>query len=114
MFTNVRQDSSDGNAGARDTWLPIIEANDVDLVVAGHYHSYQRGELNGVQHVVVGGGGSRLLQNPVEDLWSHMTLLEREWHYSLMEVDAGHLVWTTYDFADNVLDRFELDGGPVE
>ncbi len=114
FFTNVRQDSSDGNAGARQVWLPIVEANHVELVVAGHYHSYQRGELNGVQHVIVGGGGSHLLRNDAEDLWEHMTLLERQWHYSIMEVEEGHLVWTTYDFEDEVLDRFELSGGPVE
>ena len=32
----------------------------VDLVISGHYHSYQRGSLDGVAYTIIGGGGSNL------------------------------------------------------
>jgi 3',5'-cyclic AMP phosphodiesterase CpdA len=113
-YSNVRQDASDGNATVREVWMDLIVAGGVDLVVAGHYHSYQRGELDGVTHVVVGGGGSHLLVGPAEDLWSHMTLWEQAWHYSVMDVEDGQLSWVTYDLDDEVLDSFTLEGGPLE
>lgn len=113
-FSNVRQDASDGNQGVRDAWLDVIVAGGVELVIAGHYHSYQRGFLDGVTHVVVGGGGSALLVGPDEELWEHMTLWEKAWHYTVMDVEDGHLVWSTYDLDDVLIDRFELEGGPVE
>lgn len=113
-YSNVRQDASDGNAGVRAAWMARIVEGGADLVVAGHYHSYQRGELDGVTHVVVGGGGSSLLVGPAEDLWSHMTLWEQAWHYSVMDVEDGRLSWVTYDLDDAVLDSFTLQGGPLE
>lgn len=113
-YSNLRQDASDGNRGVRERWMDLIVSGGAELVIAGHYHSYQRGELDGVTHVVVGGGGSVLLGGPAEDLWSHMTLWEQAWHYSVMDVEDGRLSWVTYDIDDAVLDSFTLDGGPLE
>jgi 3',5'-cyclic AMP phosphodiesterase CpdA len=114
MYTNVSWGSaSDGSVSQREAWLPIIEAGGTDLVVAGHFHSYQRGEVNGVTHVVVGGGGASLVQDPNQGIWSFMNVLERAWHYSVMEMDGPDLVWTTYDLEDAVIDQFTLTGGPV-
>jgi hypothetical protein len=31
-----------------------------------------------------------------------------------MDVEDGHLVWSTYDLEDQLIDRFELDGGPLD
>ena len=107
-------DGSDGNPNVRDLWMDLIVAGGVDIVVAGHFHSYQRGELDGVTHVIVGGGGSHLLQGPAMDYWAHMTLWERAWHYSVMDVEDGRLSWVTYDLDDEVLDTFTLEGGPLD
>jgi hypothetical protein len=41
-------------------WLPLFEAEGVDLVLNGHDHNYQRFESNGVTYIVTGGGGARL------------------------------------------------------
>jgi 3',5'-cyclic AMP phosphodiesterase CpdA len=43
---------------SRETFVPIFEKYDVDLVLSGHDHDYQRSNvLNGVTYVVSGGGG---------------------------------------------------------
>ncbi|RMH44453.1 MAG: hypothetical protein D6689_02235 [Deltaproteobacteria bacterium] len=49
-----------GDPIARDTYVPILAAYGVDLVVSGHDHLYQRGRAGGVAYVVTGGGGAPL------------------------------------------------------
>lgn len=44
----------------RSVLQPIFEAHDVDLVLQGHNHSYERFEVNGITYLVAGGGGSVL------------------------------------------------------
>ena len=39
---------------------PILDRHDVQLVLAGHDHNYQRHEKNGVVYIVTGGGGAPL------------------------------------------------------
>jgi 3',5'-cyclic AMP phosphodiesterase CpdA len=50
-----------GVAEMRRLLAPLFERRDVDLVLSGHDHNYQRfGPRNGVTYVVHGGGGARL------------------------------------------------------
>ena len=47
-------------ANVQESWVPLFEEYDVDLVLAGHDHDYQRMfPINGV-HYIVSGGGSQL------------------------------------------------------
>lgn len=41
-----------------DQWVPVIRRHDVDLVLSGHDHSYQRFLDGSTTHVVTGGGGA--------------------------------------------------------
>lgn len=49
-----------GNLDARTRYVPVLARHGVDLVLAGHDHLYQRGEIDGVRYVVSGGGGASL------------------------------------------------------
>jgi acid phosphatase type 7 len=49
-----------GNLVARERYVPILARHQVDLVLAGHDHLYQRGEHLGVRYIVSGGGGAGL------------------------------------------------------
>jgi 3',5'-cyclic AMP phosphodiesterase CpdA len=50
-----------GDPTVRRRWVPLFGRHGVDLVLAGHEHSYQRfGARRGVTYVVHGGGGARL------------------------------------------------------
>ena len=42
--------------------MPILARHRVDLVVSGHDHLYQRGEVDGIRYIVSGGGGASLYQ----------------------------------------------------
>ena len=50
----------DPNAGVRDRWLPLFGEDKVDLVLAGHTHTYERFSAGDVAYVTTGGGGARL------------------------------------------------------
>lgn len=49
-----------GHALARARYVPILARHAVDLVLSGHDHLYQRGEVDGLRYVVTGGGGASL------------------------------------------------------
>lgn len=47
----------DGNVMVRNHLVPLFEEYDVDFVLAGHSHLYERGEKNGVTYVTSGSAG---------------------------------------------------------
>jgi 3',5'-cyclic AMP phosphodiesterase CpdA len=50
-----------GDEAVQRRWVPLFERWDVDLVLSGHDHNYQRFRAqNGVRYVVDGGGGAPL------------------------------------------------------
>jgi len=50
--------SSHGNTqSVIDSWLPILTSRNVDLVITGHDHNYQRFQQANTTFVVTGGGG---------------------------------------------------------
>lgn len=51
----------DGNDDMRTALVPYFEQYDVDFVLNGHAHCYQRGEMNGVNYVISGGAGASTL-----------------------------------------------------
>ncbi len=107
-YTNSVQNDTTGNQGARDNWVPVFVEKNVDMVIAGHFHSYQRGELDGVSYAIVGGGGSALLVDRY-DFWDHMTILEQTWHYATMDVEDGRLHWQVWDLEDRLIDEMTLE-----
>lgn len=47
-------------ARIRSTLLPVVEAANVDLVIAGHGHAYEHHIYEGRHFLVIGGGGAHL------------------------------------------------------
>lgn len=50
-----------GNVDMRTELVPLFEDYNVDFVLNGHSHCYQRGEMNGVKYVISGGAGSAVI-----------------------------------------------------
>ncbi|MDX2360656.1 MAG: metallophosphoesterase [Crocinitomicaceae bacterium] len=50
-----------GNVDMRTAIVPLFEQYNVDFVLNGHSHCYQRGEMNGVKYVISGGAGSAVI-----------------------------------------------------
>jgi len=107
-FSNSSQTSSPqqiiGNENARIHWVPLFEQYAVDVVISGHYHSYQRGEYNGIVYLVVGGGGSTLLIQE-ENNWDWLDL-NLSYQYSMMHREENQLRWEIYDLNDQLIDSF--------
>jgi 3',5'-cyclic AMP phosphodiesterase CpdA len=105
----------DGAWTVRSDWVPLFESLGVDLVVSGHTHSYQHGQRNGVHYVLVGGGGGALDTYRGcngSTFWDFIDVEAPAFHYNMMEVAAGTLVWTAYDTSDAQLHRFVIEQDP--
>ncbi|NQT92138.1 MAG: metallophosphoesterase [Lentisphaerae bacterium] len=44
----------------RDNVIPLLKKYDVDTVFAGHDHHYESGMVDGIRHIITGGGGAEL------------------------------------------------------
>jgi predicted phosphodiesterase len=96
-----------GELFVRTDWVPLFEQKNVDLVISGHAHNYNRGASNGVMYVVSGGGGGVLDVERVAN-WPLYTVEYSRYHYDLMEVDGGTLSWQVFDENNQLLDTFTL------
>jgi len=98
-----------GNSNVEKHILPLLEKYGVDMFIAGHTHSYERGVLNGVVHIINGGGGAG-----GEDFgrnYPHVQRFGLILQYSIMRIDGGRLEFTCYDYEDRVFDHFVLEKG---
>lgn len=128
----------DGEVALRKDVVPIMEANEVDIVLSGHTHDYERGlphppydpvtgKGNNVAYIITGGGGSNLDNHKYFeweqlDYPDHPATLESnatdegkyyEYHYVVVEIDGKNLKFTARkmngDGSDGgILDEFEL------
>lgn len=96
-----------GMQGVRDFWIPVFEQEGVDVVIAGHYHSYQRGEYNGITYLVTGGGGSTLLQQGSSNYWDWLDY-DLVYQYTMMVREDNRLRFETYDLEDNLIDSWNV------
>lgn len=111
-YTNLWDNGNyNGEPYPRDVWTPLFEQYDVDLVINGHAHAYERGRLNGVTYTIVGGAGGLL--DTVHPLppWAFFDVTRSVHHYAIMDVSGPKLRWTVYDLADQIIDQLELTAG---
>ncbi|MFF4475546.1 purple acid phosphatase family protein [Stenotrophomonas sp. NPDC087984] len=84
-YSTTSAHASDG--GVRDAWVPLLEKHQVDLVINGHNHVYERTDAirggkvarrvpiggsadavrDGIVYVTAGGAGAKLYEFPVPD-----------------------------------------------
>lgn len=77
------------------TFVPLFEAHDVDLILAGHDHSYERtNPIEGVTYVVTGGAGRGT--RPVGNSW-FTAYSERVAHFTHTTVTAKELSFHAID-----------------
>jgi predicted phosphodiesterase len=96
-----------GETFVRNDWVPLFTQYNVDIVISGHQHSYQRGATNGVVYVVSGGGGGYLDTEVVAD-WPFVQVEYSQYHYDIMEINGLTLSWETYNDNNQLLDMFTL------
>lgn len=96
-----------GEAWVQSDWVPLFTQKNVDLVIGGHMHSYQRGASNGVVYVVSGGGGGTI-DTEVVASWPLVQVEHSQHHFDIMSVNGPTLSWETYNISNLLLDLFTL------
>ncbi|MFD8337367.1 purple acid phosphatase family protein [Streptomyces solisilvae] len=133
-YSTTSAHASDG--GVRDTWVPLFEKHQVDLVINGHNHVYERTDAirggkvarrvpveggadavrDGIVYVTAGGAGAKLYGFPVPDSYEgHVKDLDEVKSYHWTEdgeknragVDWSRVRYTGFSFL-----AVEVEPGP--
>ncbi|CAG8597731.1 8467_t:CDS:1 [Ambispora leptoticha] len=88
-------------------FVPLFQEFGVDLVISGHQHNYQRGNLNGITYTIIGGAGGELDYQRVED-WHIYDTVQKTYHYVTIEIWDRMLKWVAYNIDGLVIDKFDL------
>ncbi|MBM4371354.1 MAG: metallophosphoesterase family protein [Deltaproteobacteria bacterium] len=105
--------SYEGTPCLRDWVLPFLAEQGFHLYMAGHTHAYERGEVAGMLHVIVGGGGGGL------DAWCvdfpEVDVVHTEHHHARVDLGCETLRLEGVDLDGKVFDWVEIGPGtPVE
>jgi len=96
----------DGNLQVRSSLLPVLEKGGVDLIINGHTHGYERGFLNGVYHMIVGGGGGDL-DHKCND-FEFIQKTNYVHHFISADVLCDKVHIEAVDIDGNVFDSFDI------
>lgn len=96
-----------GEGFVRNDWVPLLTQGNVDMVICGHAHNYNRGTTNGVTYIIAGGGGGTLDTERVAN-WPLFTVEYSRYHYGLMEVSGNTMLWQAFDNNNQLLDMMVL------
>ncbi|MGQ9818562.1 MAG: metallophosphoesterase [Candidatus Kapaibacteriales bacterium] len=83
----------------------IFEPAGVSLVFNGHNHFYQRSFVNGIYHIVFGGGGAPLYE-PKNDYFVQKSF--KDYHFGIVDVSSTSITINVYDIRENLIDKLEI------
>ncbi|KAJ2746405.1 hypothetical protein GGI20_001401 [Coemansia sp. BCRC 34301] len=95
---------------------PLFRRHNVDLVISGHQHNYQRGtvqrglqsaESGTITYAIVGGAGGELDLVRVEN-WNMYNVTYLDHHFVSLEVDDQQLRWVAKNKAGTIIDQFNI------
>ncbi len=95
-----------GDVSLRDTLIPLLEKYGVNVIYNGHMHGYSRGFLDGVYHIIDGGGGSALDAHCRS--FPHITKEAYVYHFVMTEVFSDRLEIRAIDVNGNEIDHFTV------
>jgi predicted phosphodiesterase len=105
VFTSRSEDVLE--LGMREKLVPIFEKYDVDVVLMGHHHSYERILVNGITYIITAGGGASLYELNEPEPGSQIAV--RAHHFLTIEIKGGQLFGRAIDRQGKDIDRFELN-----
>ncbi|MEA2065968.1 MAG: metallophosphoesterase [Thermotogota bacterium] len=85
--------------------VPLFERYNIDLVISGHDHSYQRIEKGNIDYIVTAGGGAPLYKiEPGDDLIKGLSV----YHYVVFSYSPGAIDAKVIDINGNLIDQFSI------
>jgi acid phosphatase type 7 len=87
--------------------VPLCEMYDVDLVLCGHDHLYERSQKDGVVYIVTGGGGAPLYKvDSVANAYQQVAVSTH--HYTALDIDESGIDLTAIDTEGQVIDTTRI------
>jgi 3',5'-cyclic AMP phosphodiesterase CpdA len=90
-------DSLDKYPESRDRLEALLKRANVDAVFAGHEHYYQRRTVDGIMHIITGGGGAPMYDREEDGGF---------YHFVRVTVDGDRVSGETVDVNGKVRDKF--------
>ncbi|MBX2916477.1 MAG: metallophosphoesterase [Cyclobacteriaceae bacterium] len=98
----------EGDAIVRNLLEPVMKSAQIDFVIAGHTHDYERlTKTYGKQqtHFIITGGGGGSLEPDESSAQPLMDTLIKTHHYIRFRISNNNLNWFVYDLNNNLLDK---------
>jgi predicted phosphodiesterase len=90
----------------RRTFCPILEKYRVSVVFNGHDHNYQHFLINGIHHIVTGGGGAPLYAISSPDKYTIKA--EVTYNYLICDVEEDEMILRAYRLDGSLLDEIAI------
>jgi hypothetical protein len=97
------------NMDARKYIVPVARKHNIDALIAGHDHFYERGDADNLPYFVTGGGGA-----PLADTGhgSETQMARSTHHYVVFDVSGGRVHVTAKDATGAAFDQVDIWRGP--
>jgi calcineurin-like phosphoesterase family protein len=95
-----------GSDAVRAAVMAARKIHPVEVVFAGHEHFYERGEIDGLNYFVLGGGGAPL--DDPDPSFPGVQAAQKALSYATVTVCGCHTTGKVKDIAGAVIDSFEL------
>ncbi len=107
FWTNTTSET--GNPELVKYWKDVFEKYGVNIVFNGHYHAYERFEVNGVTYITTAGGGAPMYQLKPKDKWWPFTVksIADIHHYTVIHVEGNKMVVTVKGVLKQINDKQE-------
>jgi 3',5'-cyclic AMP phosphodiesterase CpdA len=69
--------------------VPLFEQFDIDLVLSGHNHNYERSYKNDIYYIITGGGGASLYGFPNLYLNPYSQVRVKSYHFTSLDFDCS-------------------------
>jgi predicted phosphodiesterase len=91
----------------RERYVPLFRKYNVDLVISGHQHNYQRGMNGSVTYAIIGGAGGTLERDRVAD-WEMYNVTRNQHHYVVVDIYSQVLLWQAFGMDGRVIDALAI------
>lgn len=87
--------------------VPLFEEYDVELVLNGHHHNYERFFKDGLYYLVIGGGGAPLYRQ--EESSPYSQVFKSAYHFCALTVSDDEVTIQAFDLDLNLIDQFSIE-----
>lgn len=88
----------------QDYIQPLCIQYGIKIVFAGHNHYYSRADVNGIQHLTIGGGGAPLYSANASA--EYIVAATMVFHFGEIDIQGDQLAFVARDVNGNVIDSF--------